>query len=99
LQKEQQQQLFYGPFSGTIQVSGTRRNIHPPTVLIIIRFLSADCIKIGEVAAALKKRHKAPGLSGLTAEKMLMQLWRPEYELDGTNSGSWYHCLPIGIYH
>ena len=20
-------------------------------------------------------------------------------ELDGINSGSWYHCLPIGIYH
>ena len=30
----------------------------------------ADCIKIGEVAAALKKmkRHKAAGLSGLTAQ-------------------------------
>jgi len=30
----------------------------------------ADCTRIGEVAAALKKmkRHKAPGLSGLTAE-------------------------------
>ena len=30
----------------------------------------ADCIRTGEVAAALKKmkRHKAPGLSGLTAE-------------------------------
>ena len=29
----------------------------------------ADCISIGEVTAALKKmRHKAPGLSGLTAE-------------------------------
>ena len=26
-----------------------------------------------------------------------MQLWRPEFELDGINSGSWYHCLPIGI--
>jgi len=24
-----------------------------------------------------------------------MQLWRPEFELDGINSGSWYHCLPI----
>ena len=30
---------------------------------------------------------------------MLMQLWRPEFELDGINSGSWYHCLPIRIYH
>jgi len=20
-------------------------------------------------------------------------------QLDGINSGSWYHCLPIGIYH
>ena len=32
----------------------------------------ADCIRIGEVVAALKKmeRHKAPGLSGLTAEMM-----------------------------
>jgi len=30
----------------------------------------ADCIRIGEVAAGLKKmkRHKAPSLSGLTAE-------------------------------
>jgi len=30
----------------------------------------ADCIRIGEVVAALKKmkRHKAPGLSGLSAE-------------------------------
>jgi len=28
-----------------------------------------------------------------------MQLWRPESELDGINSGSWYHCLPIGMYH
>jgi len=29
-----------------------------------------DCIRIGEVAAALKKikRHKAPGLSGSTTE-------------------------------
>jgi len=31
--------------------------------------------------------------------EMLMQRWRPESELDGINSGSWYHCLPIGIYH
>jgi len=22
-----------------------------------------------------------------------------KFELDGINSGSWYHCLPIGIYH
>jgi len=31
--------------------------------------------------------------------EMLMQLWRPESELDGINSGSWYHCMQIGIYH
>jgi len=24
-----------------------------------------------------------------------MQLSRPEFELDGINSGTWYHCLPI----
>jgi len=24
-----------------------------------------------------------------------MQLWRSEFELDGINSGNWYHCLPI----
>jgi len=23
------------------------------------------------------------------------QLWRTESKLDGINSGSWYHCLPI----
>jgi len=28
----------------------------------------------------------------------MLQLWRPEFELDGINSGSW-HCLPIRIYH
>jgi len=26
-------------------------------------------------------------------------MWRPELKLDGINSGSWYHCLPIGICH
>jgi len=25
-----------------------------------------------------------------------MQLWRPEFELDEINSGSWYHCLVTG---
>jgi len=29
----------------------------------------------------------------------MMQLWRPEFELDGRNSGSWFRCLPIRIYH
>jgi len=24
-----------------------------------------------------------------------MLLWRPEFELDGINSGSWYHCLVL----
>ena len=28
--------------------------------------------------------------------EMLMPLWRPEFELAGISSGSWYHCLPIG---
>jgi len=23
------------------------------------------------------------------------ELWRPEFELVGISSGSWYHCLPI----
>jgi len=35
----------------------------------------------------------------LSVVEMLMQLWRPESELDGIKSDSWYHCLPIGIYH
>ena len=35
----------------------------------------------------------------LSVEEMLMQLWRPEFELDGINSGSWFRCLPIKIYH
>ena len=26
-----------------------------------------------------------------------MQLWKPESELDGINSGSWYHYLPVEI--
>jgi len=37
----------------------------------------ADCIRISEVAAALKKmkRHKAPGLSELTAETSYRRYW------------------------
>jgi len=35
----------------------------------------------------------------LSEKEMLMQLWRPEFELDGINSGSWFRCLPIRIYH
>jgi len=27
--------------------------------------------------------------------EMLMQLWRPESELDGINSGSWYLVVPL----
>ena len=30
---------------------------------------------------------------------MLMQLWRPEFEMNALNSGTWYHCLPIRTYH
>jgi len=30
---------------------------------------------------------------------MLMQLWKPECELNGINSGSRYHYLPIRIYN
>jgi len=28
-----------------------------------------------------------------------MHLWRIEFELDGINSGGWFHCLPLRIYH
>jgi len=35
----------------------------------------------------------------LSVDEMLMQLWRAEFEFDGINSGSWYHCLSIMIYH
>ena len=31
--------------------------------------------------------------------EMLMQPWRPESKLDRINSGSWYHCLLMGIYY
>ena len=39
-------------------------------ILAIVKEGPADCIRIDEVAAALKtmKRHKAQGLSGLVAE-------------------------------
>jgi len=30
---------------------------------------------------------------------VMMQRWRTESELDGINSGIWYHCLPIRIFH
>ena len=37
-------QSFYGPLSGTTQVSQYQKNIHPPTILIIIQPLSASSI-------------------------------------------------------
>jgi len=43
-QQQQQQQPFYGPLSGTTQGAGTRRDTHPPTILIIIQSLSASSI-------------------------------------------------------
>jgi len=36
---------------------------------------------------------------GSALNPLLMQLWTPECELDGINSGSWFRCLPIWIYH
>ena len=30
---------------------------------------------------------------------MLVQLWRPEFGLDGVDFGSWCHCLPVGMHH
>jgi len=40
----QQQQSFHGSLSGTTGWAGTTRNIHPPTILIIIQSLSASSI-------------------------------------------------------
>ena len=37
----------------------------------------------------------APNFATMLAMETLMQLWRPELELVGISSGSWYHCLPI----
>ena len=42
--QEQQQQSFYGPLSGLPGWAGTRRNIHPPSILIIIQSLSTSSI-------------------------------------------------------
>jgi len=51
----------------------------------------ADSIRIGEAAAALKKmkRHKAPGLSGLSAEIMI-------HATKGIGT-QWLLWLPYGI--
>jgi len=38
------QQPFYGPLSGTTGVSWYQKKHHPPTILIIIQFLSASSI-------------------------------------------------------
>jgi len=35
----------------------------------------------------------------LSVDEDVMQLLRTESKLDGINSGSWYYCLPITIYH
>jgi len=57
----------------------------------------ADCIRIDEVAAALKKmnRHKAPGLSGLIA-KMIKSAWDigTQWILDSCNGIVKENCIP-----
>ena len=71
----------------------------------------ADCIRIGEVAAALKKmkRHKAPGLSGLTAEMIqategigtqwLLDLYRPNGIVkEGCIPEDWKSIVVLPIY-
>jgi len=50
------------------------------------------------VSAKLQLVDKFCYLGDVSIE-MLMQLWRPEFELDRIHSGSWYHCLPIKIYN
>ena len=45
-------------------------------------------------SAKLQLVHKFCYLGDMLME-MLMQRWRPEFELVRTSSGSWYHCLPI----
>jgi len=64
----------------------------------------ADCIRIDEVAAALKKvkTHKAPGLSGLVAEMELSGYWTYVMVLlkkvasQRTGSQVWYYQFTKG---
>jgi len=42
--RQQQQQPFYGPLSGTIWVSWYQKKHSPPTILIITQSLSASSI-------------------------------------------------------
>jgi len=52
------------------------------------------------VSASLKLVHKFYYLGDmLSVDGDAMQLWRPEFELDGINSGNWYNCLPVSTYH
>ena len=65
------------------------------------KITSTECISVDTgVKANLELVHKFRYLGDILSEtEMLMQLWRPEFELDGINSGSWCHCLPVRIYH
>jgi len=70
----------------------------------------ADCIRISEVAAALKKmkRHKAPGLSGLTAEMIqakegigtqwLLDLCNDSIVKEGCIPEDWKSSVVLPIY-
>ena len=49
------------------------------------------------VSANLEIVDKFCYLGDMLWMEMLIQLWRPESKMDGINSGSWFHCLPIGI--
>jgi len=52
-QQQQQQQSFYGPLSGLPGWASTRRNIYPPTILIIIQSLSAWSHLLRSIASSL----------------------------------------------
>jgi len=58
------------------------------------------CTSVGiGVNANLELVDKFCYLGDMLSVEMLMQLGRTEFELDGINSGSWYHCLPMKRYH
>ena len=81
------------------------------TIEVRVKERPADCIRMAEVAAALKKmkRHKAPGMSGLVAEMTnpqgilelsgywiyVMELWKIVV-FQRTGSQAWYYQFTNG---
>jgi len=79
-QIQQQQQPFYGPFRpGLPRWASTRRNTHPPTVLIIIQFLISFFHLPRSIASSLFKLRAWQSFCTTSLHVQIFRIFAKEY--------------------